>query len=878
MADPVLEVVVKVKDEFTAGFSKITAQIDAAAKKINTNFAPVLHSMAEMKKSFASTATEAGKLGTATEKAMARAKTHTTGFMVELKRLSHSLFSIKNLMITWGFNIFVKGLTETIGKTEDLGRAFENIAKAKGLDPTKVLDAMRTGMRGTISDMELMKYANIMMGQGIAKTEEDFYKLANGARVLGKAYGRDLPESMERLTYGISRMSNNRLEELGLNMKISQAYDTYAAKLGKTADKLTMLQKKEAFKGAVMKKMTEDIASMGEDQLSSSEKFAQAAVSAGDAWRKFADGMKPFLLDIVQTVTKALQDNAGTFQNLGAVIGQFVTVTLPPLLKTISNILEVWSKIADAATRAGTAMAGATPADLKVREEWGKKLAEFRGYAPSLYKGMSPDALKYVRDEMAKEYDKLINPGGEPLIDLFDLYEDRPKRSQAEYEAITEYFQGKRAIIERYIEEAGKTAKVIERADDEYQDVIAAFREHGSMVSPEAWGAQNEQTNWWMSKIRGAQGLMQQGINFGYDYEHGSQKQYVKEWLALEAEKNRERLRAEREFQSEKEELMKQADRANAQWQYELWKDQQKVYEQIEEEMASAAAKRSREEQDAILRSKEELLSRMADIQGTSRDFLMQTPGGIAGFLQYEDEQKRNDRLLQNSRVMLGYYEKEMGTIPAMWKAAGIGIDSYINQLGTVANITAQTMEGMLGSMETTFGDVFFDAMTNKIQNFRVYMRSFLQDITRMLAQMMAKMAMMGLIQAGVGALGGLLGGAAAPLGNSNAALAGAPSSSILSGGIPTHAAGGLFTRPHIGVVGDVPEAVIPLRNGKVPVETVGASVGASSKPVTVNFNITTNDASSFQRSLVDNKRIIEGIIKSAIRDDRDMRGTLRKV
>jgi len=197
-----------------------------------------------------------------------------------------------------------------------------------------------------------------------------------------------------------------------------------------------------------------------------------------------------------------------------------------------------------------------------------------------------------------------------------------------------------------------------------------------------------------------------------------------------------------------------------------------------------------------------------------------------------------------------------------MWESLKLAALNYKDMLGSTAQIMSDSFQQAFEAIEKTISTVFFDAMIGKMKSFKDYMRSFLTDIARMLSRLAAQMMLSGIFSA-------LFPG---PKGATNAAVARLSPARITGGGYPTHAEGGIITRPHFGLVGESgPEAIIPLKSGRVPVELKG---GAGN--VTVNMNITAADARSFDQMLEERKRKIEEIVKNAMRQSVDMRSTVR--
>jgi len=200
-----------------------------------------------------------------------------------------------------------------------------------------------------------------------------------------------------------------------------------------------------------------------------------------------------------------------------------------------------------------------------------------------------------------------------------------------------------------------------------------------------------------------------------------------------------------------------------------------------------------------------------------------------------------------------------------MWASLKAGAVQYADMTGTAAEIMTDSFRKAFEMIEGTIATTFFDAMTGKLKSFKEYMRAFLKDIARMLSQLAAKMMMVGIISRVTGLF--------MPGGATNAAVGKLNAARITAGGYPTHAEGGIVTRPHFGLVGEAgPEAIIPLKRGSVPVELKGGA----GRNVTVNFNISAMDGPSVKRVLHEERRTIEMIIRDALGKDPHMRMAVR--
>lgn len=82
---------------------------------------------------------------------------------------------------------------------------------------------------------------------------EQFLKLGEVAKKASQALGRDVNDSVNRLTRGIVKQEPELLDELGLFTKIEKATEDYARSLGKSTSQLTDFERRQAFANAVLK-------------------------------------------------------------------------------------------------------------------------------------------------------------------------------------------------------------------------------------------------------------------------------------------------------------------------------------------------------------------------------------------------------------------------------------------------------------------------------------------------------------------------------------------------------------------------------------------------------------------------------------------------
>lgn len=141
-------------------------------------------------------------------------------------------------------------------------------------------------------------------------------------------------------------------------------------------------------------------------------------------------------------------------------------------------------------------------------------------------------------------------------------------------------------------------------------------------------------------------------------------------------------------------------------------------------------------------------------------------------------------------------------------------------------------------NMQTAMSDFFFDVMTGKFESFKEYIQGLANTISRIISEILAKLALAKIFgafgwEAGVAALGlakgGIVPGPVVP--------------------IKQFQYGGIVDRPTLFLAGEgrYPEAIVPLPNGRaIPVQIINKT---EEKPIVVHIHIQTPDVESFRAS-----------------------------
>lgn len=193
-------------------------------------------------------------------------------------------------------------------QAERMEQSFRSLA---GSDATRMLEELRETSRGTISDMNLMTAANRAMMLGVTQDTETMTRLMEIAMVRGRAMGLSTQQAFSDLVTGLGRASPMILDNLGIVTGGERTFSEYAATLGKTADELTEVEKKQALLNKVMQESNETAVP---DAMEAFERYAAQRERLGIAFGKglgAEGGLVSGLVDIGATLLGGL---AGYFE------------------------------------------------------------------------------------------------------------------------------------------------------------------------------------------------------------------------------------------------------------------------------------------------------------------------------------------------------------------------------------------------------------------------------------------------------------------------------------------------------------------------------------------------------------------------------------
>jgi hypothetical protein len=144
---------------------------------------------------------------------------------------------------------------------EKQASSFANLADAAGTSSKRMLENLKAASQGMVAESDLMSAAGKAMLMSIPA--DKISELMKIAAATSKMTGQSITEAFNDITMGVARQSRMILDNLGIIVDVDKANGDYARSLGKTADSLSDVEKRQAFMNAVLKSGADMISRLG---------------------------------------------------------------------------------------------------------------------------------------------------------------------------------------------------------------------------------------------------------------------------------------------------------------------------------------------------------------------------------------------------------------------------------------------------------------------------------------------------------------------------------------------------------------------------------------------------------------------------------------
>jgi phage-related protein len=202
-------------------------------------------------------------------------------------------------------------------------------------DAGAALEQMRKDTRGTIADFELMRLAtSSLVGTNRAFREavvKDFGLIVDAANRIATATGQSAEVVREKFIRGLRLGSKRLVDDIGVIVDASKAYETYAASIGKSATALTDSEKQTAFAMAAIEQLKTSIGEFGEP-IAVLDALKIPLVAITNILDKLGLALQPIFTPFVQGIAalfSALQTGAtyliSIFASFAQAVGALIT-------------------------------------------------------------------------------------------------------------------------------------------------------------------------------------------------------------------------------------------------------------------------------------------------------------------------------------------------------------------------------------------------------------------------------------------------------------------------------------------------------------------------------------------------------------------------
>jgi uncharacterized protein (DUF433 family) len=207
----------------------------------------------------------------------------------------------------------LKEITIEGASIADVEKNFDRLTETSGRLGSTLIQSLQKGTHDTVTEFQLMKLASADLAAGMNLTDEQFSILSKGAFALAQATGVDVKQALDTMNDAMLTGRVRSLQMLTGKIDLADAEDRFAARLGVTADRLTAEGKIEAARAAILERVGEVTARLGDQTDGLDERVAQLQVG----WQNFMEDLgktiatSPVLMAALDGIQGALSEAFG---------------------------------------------------------------------------------------------------------------------------------------------------------------------------------------------------------------------------------------------------------------------------------------------------------------------------------------------------------------------------------------------------------------------------------------------------------------------------------------------------------------------------------------------------------------------------------------
>lgn len=197
----------------------------------------------------------------------------------------------------------VAGIVIDAAPVQGLQDAFAGLAESSGKSMDEMLSALQRGSSGMISQRDLMQTYN-KAGQLVSVTFAN--QLPDAMDYLSKvsaSTGQDMGFMLDSLVTGVGRLSPMILDNLGIQVSLSEATERAAASFGVEASALSKTQVQAGMMEVVLEKLAANTAAMPDVSDSAAAGLARMKATAQDTKDALGLALQPALTGVMEGVS-----------------------------------------------------------------------------------------------------------------------------------------------------------------------------------------------------------------------------------------------------------------------------------------------------------------------------------------------------------------------------------------------------------------------------------------------------------------------------------------------------------------------------------------------------------------------------------------------
>jgi len=180
---------------------------------------------------------------------------------------------------------------------ENIVKGTNALAANIGQSGPQILASIQSITQGQLTLAQASENTNIALSAGFNTDQiEKLNRVAMGA---SQALGRDLTDSVTRLTKGTAKLEPELLDELGIFTRIDPAVQAYAKSMNISASSLTNFEKRQAFANAVIEEGTRKFSAIDVSAPSAQKSLNQLNVEVQQLSTQFMQFVTEALLPLV---------------------------------------------------------------------------------------------------------------------------------------------------------------------------------------------------------------------------------------------------------------------------------------------------------------------------------------------------------------------------------------------------------------------------------------------------------------------------------------------------------------------------------------------------------------------------------------------------